>query len=491
MAETLAANFHPLTHYTHNQDQQGYTLLPFRFIRLEGRRYVATNLAGEYHVLSWGELQDLVRKRLDRESPLYNDLKAKHFLMDGDSSVALDLLALKYRTKMATITNFTGLHIFVVTLRCDHSCEYCQVSRQTEDRTAFDMPAETALKAIDFTFQSPNPYIKIEFQGGESLLNFELIQLIVQEAKRRNETEKRHLEFVIASNLSPLTDEMLAFCLEQDIYLSTSLDGPSDLHNLNRFKKGRDSYQRTINGLERARAVLGPHKVSALMTTTVRSLPRVKNIIDEYLQQGFHSIFLRSLSPYGFAIKTKSFDGYQIQEWLDFYFEGLAYILELNKQGVYFVEEYAALLLRKILTPFGTGYVDLQSPAGIGIGAVIFNYDGDVYASDESRMLAEMGDKRFRLGHLHTQTYEDIMLSDALLDTLEQTITESMPGCHDCGFQPYCGSDPVYHYTTQGDIVGNKALSSFCSKNMTILRFLIQSLEDDPTAKQIFQSWIR
>ena len=490
MTEALAAKFQPLSHYSQKLEQ-GYSLLPFRFLRLDATRYVATNVAGEYYILDRASLQDLVHKRLASDSDLYADLKAKHFLIDGDSQVALELLALKYRTKMALVSNFTGLHIFVVTLRCDHTCEYCQVSRQTEDRQAFDMTEATALKALDFVFQSPNPYLKIEFQGGESLLNFELIQFVVREAKRRNETEKRQLEFVIATNLSPLTDEMLAFCQEEHIFLSTSLDGPADLHNLNRFKKGRDSYQRTIAGMEKARAVLGPHQVSALMTTTVRSLPRVREIIDEYLLQGFHHIFLRSLSPYGFAIKTKSYDGYQMQEWLDFYFEGLRYILELNKQGTYFVEEYAALLLRKILTPFGTGYVDLQSPAGIGIGAIIFNYDGDVYASDESRMLAEMGDKKFCLGNLHSQSYADILLSEALLDTLEQSLTESMPACHDCGFQMYCGSDPVFHYATQGDVVGNKALSAFCQKNMEILRFLIRTLEDDPLAKQIFYAWIR
>ena len=31
-------------------------------------------------------------------------------------------------------------------------------------------------------------------------------------------------------------------------------------------------------------------------------------------------------------------------------------------------------------------------------------------------MLAEMGDKTFRLGNLHEDTYEEIMLSDALLE---------------------------------------------------------------------------
>ena len=323
------------------------------------------------------------------------------------------------------------------------------------------------------------------------MLNFEMVQYVVAQAKKRNELEKRDLQFVIATNLSPLTNEMLAFCKEHDILISTSLDGPADLHNSNRPRPGRDSYERTIAGINKVREALGPDRVGALMTTTKDSLSHVEDIIDEYVRQGFNSIFLRPLSPYGFAIKTKTYDAYETQEWLEFYKKGLAYILQLNKDGFYFVEEYTSLLLQKMLTPFGTSYVDLQSPAGIGISAIIFNYDGDVYASDESRMLAEMGHKNFRLGNLLNDRYEDIMLSDALLDTLEQSIAESVPACNDCGFQPYCGSDPVYHYATQGDIVGNKAYSGFCRKNMSMLRHIISLMEDDPEAKRILMSWVR
>ena len=55
------------------------------------------------------------------------------------------------------------------------------------------------------------------------------------------------------------------------------------------------------------------------------------------------------------------------------------------------------------------------SPAGIGLGALVYNYDGDVYASDEGRMLAEMGDHTFRLGNCRSSSYADIMLSEQLL----------------------------------------------------------------------------
>jgi uncharacterized protein len=225
------------------------------------------------------------------------------------------------------------------------------------------------------------------------------------------------------------------------------------------------------------------------MTTTEASLTRVRDIVDEYVQQGFHSIFLRPLSPYGFAVRTGQIARYDADRWLEFYKEGLDYILELNRQGYPLVETYSAIVLRKMLTPQTPGYVDLQSPAGIGISAIVYNYDGDIYASDEARMLAEMGDKTFRLGHVLSDSYATVMLSDALLEPLEHSVAESAPMCSECAFMPYCGSDPVYHHTTQHDPVGNKAQSGFCRRNMESFRYLIRKLEDSPRDRDVLMRW--
>lgn len=471
--------------------KSGYTLLPFRFIQLDAKRYLAVNEVGEWHVLARGELEALVRKQLVAETPLYYALKSKHFIQDADSTVAMDLLTLKVRTKRHRITEFTSLHMFVVTLRCNHSCQYCQVSRQSEDRSSFDMTVSMADKAIDLVFKSPSRTIKIEFQGGESLLNFPLIKHIVLEAERRNIAEQRNLAFVIATNLSILSHDILDFCRDHDISISTSLDGPEDLHNINRPNGANNSYRITINGINQAREVVGEDKVSALMTTTRASLPRVTEIIDEYVRQGFNSIFLRSLSPYGFALKTKSFSAYDTQEWLEFYQRGLDHIIELNKRGTFFAEQYTAIVLQKMLTPSGTGFVNLQSPAGIGIAGIIYNYNGEVYPSDEARMKAEMGDKIFCMGNLLTDSYEQLMLSPALLNPLQESVAETVPMCEECAFLPYCGSDPDYHYATQHDFVGHKALSGFCKKNMGVFRYIIQKMEDDPEARKILESWVQ
>ena len=466
-----------------------YSLLPFRFISLGDDTCVLTNLSGEYLIAPREKLAAFIQHRLPVADPLYVNLRARHFLLDEHSSVTPELLAMKLRTRYDQLAQFTRLHIFVVTLRCEHSCNYCQVSRQSEDKVKYDMSPEIARKAVELAFCSPSNDIKIEFQGGEPLLNFELIKFIVHEVEERNLLHRKGLSFVIASNLAVVDRSMLEFCRAHSIHISTSLDGPRELHNSNRARPGRNSYEKTIEGIHLVREILGEDQVAALMTTTEASLGRVKEIIDEYLAQGFYSIFLRPLSPYGFAIRTKSYRAYSARRWLKFYQEGLAYIVELNRQGKAILEFYASTILKKMLTSQDPGYVDLMSPSGIGIAAVVYNYDGYVYAADEGRMLAEMGDFTFRLGSVLKDSYEQIFTSANLLNPLEESFAYSVPMCNDCAFEPYCGADPVFHYAVSKDYVGRKPESEFCFRNMEICRLLIRTMEEDPFAKRLFTRW--
>lgn len=468
-------------------ESTGYRLLPFRFMRFDETRYVVTNLAGEYALIGLEDLQAFVRHRMPKDDPAFLELKSKHFACDEASDVALELLAAKYRTKQSFLPRFTALHLFVVTLRCDHSCPYCQVSRVSEDRSAFDMTEDTASKAIDLAFESPSPFLKFEFQGGESLFNFPLIRFIVSEARRRN--DGRNLEFVIATNLSPVTDEMLRYCRENRVLISTSLDGPAEIHNANRPRPGGDSHARAVAGIRRVREFLGPHGVSALMTTTARSLAAPEAIVDEYLRMGFDSVFLRPISPYGFAVRSARKIGYETEQFLEFYRKGLDYILRLNAQGIKIREDYTALVLRRMLTPYPTGYVDLQSPSGIGTSVIVYNYNGEVYASDEGRMLAEQGDFTFRLGTVD-DSFEKLYLDSPLLPMVHETMSEGIPGCCDCAFQPWCGTDPVFHHATQGDAVGVRPTSGFCQRNMGVFRHIVELLEGDPEKARILRSWV-
>lgn len=468
----------------------GYRLLPFRFMRWAADEVLLVNEVGEYLFLDRQSFLDLTQHRLKGDHPTYRELEAKLFLCDPDSDLALELLATQVRTKKSFLEGFTRLHLFVVTLRCDHTCRYCQVSRVSDDQTRFDMSEETALRAIDLMFRSPAQQLKVEFQGGEPLLNFELIRFIVERVEERNLQQGREIEFVVTTNLVPLNDEILEFLKQHRIWLSTSLDGPPELHNANRPRPEKNSHQLLEQNLERARAALGHDAVSAIMTTTRSSLDHPREIVDEYVRLGFDGIFLRSISPYGFAVRTGEASRYETDQFLDFYRQALDHILALNRRGIDFVEVYAQILLTKILTPFATGYVDLQSPAGLGIAAVAYNYDGEVYASDEARMLAQMGDKSFCLGNVHHHGYEEIFGGETLRALIAASIVEALPGCTDCAFVPYCGADPLFNYRTQGDVFGHRPSSAFCARNMGILRHLFGLLRHgDPFCRELLLSW--
>ena len=467
----------------------GYELLPFRFLRLDADRYVASNLAGEHIVLPAANLQALIEHRLPREDKQYLDLEARHFLSEGNPATHSELLAAQYRTRQSGLPHLAALHMFVVTLRCDHSCQYCQVSRVSDDRSSFDMSEATADRSIGLMLRGPSPQLKVEFQGGESLLNFPLVRHIVEQCKVRG--EGRDIQFVVATNLSLLTDEILEFFAKHRVFVSTSLDGPAALHNRNRPRPGSDAYERTVAGIKRCRARLGNDSVSALMTCTAESLVQPEAIVDEYVEQGFREIFLRYISPYGFAVRSAKRIGYETEQFLEFYKRGLAHILALNQRGIPMREIYSSILLRRILSSFPTGYVDLQSPTGAGLAAMVYNYDGDVYSSDEGRMLAEMGDKTFLLGNVHRNSWEDLFRDSALLSVAHSTMTEGIPGCCDCAFQPYCGSVPVFNHATQRDMVGHRPTSAFCRRNMEVMRHLVRLLEDDPVAASILKGWAR
>lgn len=462
-------------------------LLPFRFER-DGKNYLVSNMVGDFIRLSADEVTRLVDLKVRPGDGLYEKAYASHLISGTNQKAQLQLLAFRLRSRMAFLRELTPLHIFVVTLRCEHSCPYCQVSRQSADRARFDMSEQTAKDALKIAFDCPARRIKIEFQGGEPLLNFPLILKIVSEAKTQAITVGKKVDFVIASNLALLDDAVLAFCKANDVLLSTSLDGPADLHNKNRPRPGGNSHELATRGIRRAQEVLGRDRVSALMTTTEAGLNRVEEIIDEYVSLDLDGIFLRPLSPYGFAIKTKAFRKYGSQEWLDFYSRGLRYILQVNRSGRYFPEFYATLILRRMLTDRATGYVDLRSPAGIGLGALVYNYDGQVFASDEGRMLAEMGDNTFQLGHV-TDSYRSLILSDKLIDLISASLTQCAPECSDCVFEAHCGADPVYHHATQGDAVGIKPLSEFCVRQKGLMNLLLDVLDNSPEDAAILRRW--
>jgi sulfatase maturation enzyme AslB (radical SAM superfamily) len=148
---------------------------------------------GEYYLTDRTTLHRFIQKELDRNDPAFAPLRARHFFYEDGETSPLHLLATKYRTKQAPLADFTGLHMIVPTLRCNTSCTYCQVSHKNTSASACDMTNETADRAVDFMFKSPSSHLKLEFQGGEPLLNFDMVRYIVERTREAFPCPKRLL----------------------------------------------------------------------------------------------------------------------------------------------------------------------------------------------------------------------------------------------------------------------------------------------------------
>lgn len=465
-------------------------LANFRFRRL-GEKVLLTGDAGEYAFVPVADFEALVAGRLPADAPARAILREKGLLQGSrtDEERAVQLARRK---------DFTAggpyLHVMVVTLRCNQACVYCHASREGMQSTAHDMSLQTAERSIETALQSPAPAVTFEFQGGEPLANWPVVKHVVERAKELGRAAGKTVLFSLVSNLSLMDDEKLEFLVAQGVQVCTSLDGPQDLHDANRPFGGASSHAETVRWMERINAAyqargLDPdlYHVEALLTVTQRSLSRAKDIVDEYAKRGLKALFARPLNPFGFAQRSAGRVGYGTEEFLAFYGELLDRILELNRQGTQIMERFAAIFLSKMLTGSDPNYLDIRSPCGAGIGQLAYNYDGRVFCCDEGRMLHQMGDSLFQIGELGRHGYGDLIESEVVRSVCLASCLEGLPGCSDCAYLPYCGTCPVYNYSTQGNIFARMPDNEKCRLHMGILDQLFGLVgQGDAELDQIF-----
>lgn len=504
---TLTSTAHPLVFHPRPAPAQAYapgrhstytsrranprtSPLPLDVRLLGNDRLVAISQSGEHVFLTSEELDALVddpgRLPIKRRA----ELAARYFLPNhGRNKGKERLLDARRAAKRETVTVGPSLHIIVPTLQCGHTCQYCQVSR-AQTAVGFSMTPAMIDAACERIMESDADTLTVEFQGGDPLLRFDLIVRAVDTLTRMNHTKQKRLRFVVASTLHQLTEAMCEYFQKHEVYLSTSIDGAEHLHNRNRPVPGKDSHQRTLAGIALARKTMGEHAVSALMTTTRASLEFPEQIVDEYIRLGFHEIFLRPLSMYGFAKRNQVRIGYSQEEFQTFYERALQRILWWNDQGTALREVHLAIVMNTILSTFDAGYVDLQSPTGAGSSVLVYNYDGWVYPSDEARMLAETGDLSMRMGRV-TDPLGELLSSDVR----QRLIAASEAAAHDCqscAYRHYCAPNPVDSQAQFGKPDMPALQTEHCGRYLRLFDTAFALLHDaNADREDLFHDWAR
>ncbi len=465
----------------------------YNFRRL-GDRVLVTTPLGDWTWLTPDEFEQFRSGRVAPGTPLHERLSQARLVSEA---IDVQQEAARWWRKKSFLAAGPTLHAFVLTERCNHGCQYCHSSVVGMERTDTDMTPDVARRAVDFALSCPAEWINIEFQGGEPMANWPVLQEVVRYAKARNAEVGKKLSFSLVTNFSLMTDERLDWLVAERIQICTSLDGPEDLHNRVRIWRGGNSHATTVQWIRRvneryAELGLDPtlYRVEALPTITRLSLGRWRDIVDEFVRVGCRAVFLRKLDPFGFAARTRARLGYTMDEFLAFYERAFDYIVALNLRGVEVLERNAAIMLTKILGDTDPNYLDLRTPGGAAIGQLGYHPDGGIYSSDEGRMVAAMGDDAFRLGSVLEDDFSTVMQRPVVRSLVMASTNLANPDCVQCAYQAWCGLQPEYNYKTQGSIFGRLRESDWCRKHKGIFDIVMRRLlEASEAEREVFERW--
>ena len=422
-----------------------------------GDKYFVTTDHGSYAILTKDEFKRLKQEKIDGK--IYSKLEEREIILtERNVKEAIE----NTRKRNSFLFSGKSLHIIVTTLRCNMKCVYCHASSVPESSEGYDMEKETAKKTVDFIFQSPSPFITIEFQGGEPLLNWPIVKYIVDYSNEKNRTAQKDLVMSIVTNFTAMDMEKLDYLLKNKVRICTSLDGPKELHDSNRILKGNSSYDEVVKWIKILREEYEKRGINreadALITLTKKSMKHPKEIVDEYVRLGIKTLHLRFLNNIGIAQRNWHDISYSPEEYITFWKEAVTYINEVKKRGIKISEKMVRIMTDKIGGKEDPNYAELRSPCGAAIGQIVYNYNGDIYSCDEARMI---GDDLFLLGNVKKDSYKDILTSDKTCGIVLSSINDQFV-CDECVYKPYCGVCPVCNYTEQGSVIGKISQTNRC-----------------------------
>jgi uncharacterized protein len=267
-----------------------------------------------------------------------------------------------------------------VTNKCNLACTYCYeygedkiVDTKYGKQPKF-MSEETAREGVEFLLEESRgqEVAHLTFFGGETLLNFPVLQSTVEYARRRAAEEGKRIEFSLTTNATLLRPEIIEWLAENSIGVTISIDGPKEVQDgIRVFHNGQGSYDVI---LPKIKELLRKHRrrpIGARVTLTQRNLD-VLRIFRHLTQEiGFWEV--------GFApVTTSSARDYAIEEGgLDRMLDQFAQLAHEWLEAAVRNEHHGFSNVKDTLEEIHKG-VSKAYPCGAGLGLLGSSTAGDI-----------------------------------------------------------------------------------------------------------------
>lgn len=454
------------------------TFSPLRARMLAAGRTLHVNDSGRFFASGPQFVERSLEGRLTGEDVAF--LERNGHRVDAGDRLGMAAHAWKVAQRLTRAGELDYL-ILVPTLRCNLSCSYCQVSRAPLSRPGFDWTTEHLEAVLHLIDGLSTDRIKIEFQGGEPTLRPDLIEAVIERCERFEEAQ-----FVICTNLHEVGEAQWRLFDRPDLYISTSLDG--DLLTHARQRTGSETGQFEAN-LRAVIARYGPEKVSALPTIDPDRPPAIDSVVDTFSGLGLTSIFLRPINYQGFARKRHEASRETHSGWADYHRAFVRRLIERNwtDRSQVLEETYLSICLRRIFQPGAERHVDLRNPNPMGVDYLVVDYDGQLYPTDEARMLSRSGIIDLSLGRIG-----DDWRGETWKRLNAHSTNQFDPDCSRCAYQPYCGRDLVDDLARYGTLDVPRLETAFCRRHLALFDFIFELIYDeDPAVRYSLCRWLR
>ncbi len=152
--------------------------------------------------------------------------------------------------RMLPVTPFPlSTMVLNVTNQCNLACTYCyeygedKIVDTAHGKQAKFMSEETARESVEFLLKESGQIAHLTFFGGETLLNFPVLEKTIAYGRRRAAESGKQIDFSLTTNATLLRPEIIEFLAENEVGVTISIDGPREMQDKFRvFHNGEGSY---------------------------------------------------------------------------------------------------------------------------------------------------------------------------------------------------------------------------------------------------------
>lgn len=137
---------------------------------------------------------------------------------------------------------------------CNLRCKYCFASKGAFGGNRCLMSFEVGKKALDFLVKSSKDAktLEVDFFGGEPLMNFDVIKMLVAYARKIEKEEDKVFKFTLTTNAYDMDDEIMDFLNREMYNVVISLDGREEVHDYMRpNNEGAGSHSEILENAKR------------------------------------------------------------------------------------------------------------------------------------------------------------------------------------------------------------------------------------------------